>query len=133
MKVSSQLHVPTALPWGRDRGAHWVVDCVDPRAGAKGLQNRNIAEFFTLLGYYAVYLVLGYRRLGTNYRSHLRGSICPRRIHATEHWGPATSLRRPASQRSDNLNYTAAEACSLTENCLALDETRTTIPGFSSQ
>jgi hypothetical protein len=73
---------------------------VDPRTGANDLQYRKISEFFTLLWCYAAYLVhvLGYRRLGTNYRSHLQRSVCPTRIHATERSVPATSLRRPASR-----------------------------------
>jgi hypothetical protein len=132
MKVSGQLRVPTALLWGRASGAHWVVDWVDPRAGANDLQNIKISEFFTFLGCYAAYLILGYRRLGTDYRSHLQGSVCPRRIHATEQSAPATSLRRPASQRSEDHNYTAAQACSRKENSFARGEKRTTIPGFSS-
>jgi len=44
----------------------------------------------------------------------------------------ATSLRRPESQKSEILNYTAAEPCSRTEKSLIRDAKRTIISGFSS-
>jgi hypothetical protein len=46
--VSGQLHVPAALPPGKEpRSTHWIGCWVDPRAGLKDVEKR---KFLTLLG-----------------------------------------------------------------------------------
>jgi len=49
-------------------------------------------------------LVVGYRRFGTIYRSHLQGSSSPRLLD------PSTDLRCVISQKPEDLVYTASEA-----------------------
>jgi hypothetical protein len=39
MRVSGQLHAPTALPPGKRPGTHYIEGWVDPRAGLDGCEN----------------------------------------------------------------------------------------------